>query len=481
MKKSIKKMICCLLGILGIFSGNVYAKLNEPERGSIVPDSINTTIPEELIEENNPYLELMYNIYIENEDGGSIYQEFPDGSKRAMGNVMRAGKYPTNSSAGFWASHYDAASDGSHSGVTASASNNVHIRVGPSESYDPIKASEITKESVPSLSPADIEAAGVWMPKQFTIGTDDDYAYAEINNASKFTDSIIYTDILGGNEIFGGDSGAFVGNPVQFLDSDGEWKSLDYYYNGSFDKPIPQDLRIVVSKPSIDIGSPVSIEFENWAEGDTINGEYKENNGRVLLNYEDGTAKHIADIIQRVKGTGRFGGSEYSHVGTFRASHPGVICLSTSPKIGKTNWGNYIDYSGGIQLVPANHAKFLCYNADQKAFVDGAYSQQPHYGIIANVGANKEDLYNPNYAENGEITFDPILEAVAPLYSQYLKPKYIDGDMENSTRFVISENFGTSWEESQIIMGLTGFENHGSSFEESPVANWTNIKILLQY
>ena len=168
-------------------------------------------------------------------------------------------------------------------------------------------------------------------------------------------------------------------------------------------------------------------------------------------------------------------------MGTFRASHPGVICLSTSPKVGRSNWGTYIDYSGGIQLVPANHAKFLAYNVDQKSFIDGAYSQQPHYGIIASIGSNKEDLYNPEYAPNGEITFDPILEAVAPLYSQYLKPKYIDGDIENSTMFVISEDFGVNWKETPTIMGLTGFENHSASFEESPVASWTNIKILLEY
>lgn len=484
MKKSTKKLVSFLIGILvvlGIFSGNVYANSIEKYKGSNVADSINSKIPEEVKEENIPNLELMYIIYIQNEDGGNIYQEFPDGSKREMGNVIRAGKYPTTSSAGFWASHYDAANDGSHSGITATASNNVHVRVGPSESYDPIKAAEITKASVPSLSPADIEAAGVWMPRQFTIGTEDDYVYSEINNPAKFTDSIIYTDILGGSEIFGGDSGAFVGNPVQFLDSDEEWKSLDYYYNGSFDKPIPKDLRIIVSKPSIDIGSPVSIEIENWAAGDKVNSEYKESNGRVLLNYEDGTSKHIADIIQRVRGTGRFGGSEYSHVGTFRASHPGVICLSTSPKVGKSGWGKYIDYSGGIQLVPANHAKFLAYNVDQKAFIDGAFSQQPHYGIIASIGSNKEDLYNPEYAPNGEVTFDPILEAVAPLYSQYLKPKYIENDIENSTRFVISEDFGANWQDVPIIMGLTGFDGHASSFEESPVANWTNIKILLEY
>ncbi|WP_278600547.1 hypothetical protein, partial [Clostridium tertium] len=197
MRKSTKKIICFFVGILvilGVFSRNVFANSMEKYKGSIVADSINSKIPEEVREENTPNLDLMYMIYIENRDGGSIYQEFPDGSKRSIGNVIRSGKYPTNSSAGFWASHYDAANDGTHSCITASASNNVHVRVGPNESYDPIKAAEITKASVPSLSPADIEAAGVWMPKQFTIGTEDDYVYAEINNPSKFTESIIYTD-----------------------------------------------------------------------------------------------------------------------------------------------------------------------------------------------------------------------------------------------------------------------------------------------
>lgn len=478
-----KKIMCILASAfvtVGILSANVSANV-EKVQGSNVADSINSSIPEVVKEENTPNLELMYEVYIENRDGGSIYQQYPDGTTRTMGNVIRAGKYSADSSAGFWASHYDAGNDGSHSCITATASNNVHIRVGPNESYDPIKAAEITKESVPSLSPKDIEAAGVWMPKQFTIGTEEDYSFAAINNTAGFADNIIYTDMAGGTEIFGGISGAFVGNPVHFLDSDGEWKSLDYYYNGSYDKPIPEDLKIIVSKPSIDIGSPTSIEFENWAAGDTVNGEYKDTNGRVLLNYEDGTSKHIADIIQRVKGTGRFGGSEYSHVGTFRASHPGVICLSTSPKTGRTNWGNASHYSGGIQLVPANHAKFLAYNVDQKAFIDGQFNQQPHYGIIGAVGSTAENLFNPDYAIDGKISYDPIWEAVAPLYSQYMKPKYIDGDKENSTMFVISEDFGQTYQESPTIMGLTGFKNNENSFEESPVANWTNIKILLKY
>ncbi len=475
---SMLTLACITVGIVGItVSADGFSKIN----GTSVADSINCSIPEVVQEENTPYLELMYEIYIENRDGGEIYQQFPDGSKRTMGNVIRPGKYPTDSSAGFWASHYDAGNDGSHSCITASASNNVHVRVGPNESYDPIKAAEITKETVPSLSPKDIEAYGVWMPKQFTIGTEEDYSFAAINNTGGFTNSIIYTDMMAGTELFGGDSGAFVGNPVHFLDSDGEWKSLDYYFNGSYDKPIPEDLKIIVSKPSIDIGSPVSIEIENWAAGDTVNGEVKENNGRVLLSYEDGTSKHIADMIQRVKGTGRFGGSEYSHVGTFRASHPGVICLSTSPKTGKTKWGDASHYSGGIQIVPANHAKFLCYNVDQKSFVDGAYSQQPHYGIIGAIGSTIDDLYNPNYAIDGNISYDPIWEAVAPLYSQYMKPKYIDGDKENSTMFVISEDNGQTWQECPTVMGLTGFKDHQSSFEESPVAKWTNIKILLKY
>ena len=452
-----------------------------PVKADMVPDSINCEIPQEVKEENNPELIHMYNIIIENIDGGSIIKELPNGETIKVGNVIRSGKNARSSSAGFWASHYDAANDGTHSCITASASNNIHVRVGPNESYDPIKAAEITKDKIPNLSPDNIEDAGVWMPKQFTIATEDDYAYALINDSSKFTDNIIYTDIMGGNEIFGGDSGAFVGNPVQFLDSDEEWKSLDYYYNGDYDKPIPKDLRIVVSKPVPSNGVIESIEIENWAAGDIVNGEFKEKNGRVLAHYEDGTTKHIADIIQRVRGTGRFGGSEYSHVGTFRASHPGVICLSTSPKVGKSNWGDYINYSGGIQFVPANHAKFLCYNVDQKAFIDGKYSQQPHYGIIAHIGAKKEELFDPNYVVDGKISYDPIWEAVAPLFSQYLKPKYIEGDLDNSSMFVVSSNFGETWEECPTIMGLSGFENHAASFEESPVQKWTNIKIKLKY
>lgn len=488
--KSGKKFLSVLL-CSSMLLTSVYAQADKDfslKNGHKVPDWINAEIPPELEDENSPDLEFMYHVYIENVDGGKIYQEFEDGSTKKMGNVIRAGKFASSSSAGFWASHYDAANDGSHSCVTASATNNIHFRVGPNESYDPIKASIVSKENTPGFAPGVIEDAGVWMPKQFTIATEEEYAYAAINNYSGFANNIIYTDILGGNGIFGGSGSMFVGNPLQFLDSDNVWRSMDIYYNGSYDMPIPESLRIVVSKPVPKDGTLLAIEFENWAEGDTVNNKVMDNNGKVLLHYEGKEAKHVADVLQRVKGTGRFGGGEYSHIGTVRASHPGVIDLSTSPKIGKSNWGSYTFYAGGIQIVPSNHAKFLSYNVNQQAFIDGAEytegvkSQQPHYAIISSIGSEKEDLYNPSYTPNGEqVTFDPYLEAVSPLFSQYLKPQYIDGKDELNAKFIVSKDFGETWDTPENVMGLTGFDGHASSFPDSPVAGWTNIKILLNF
>ena len=111
----------------------------------------------------------------------------------------------------------------------------------------------------------------------------------------------------------------------------------------------------------------------------------------------------------------------------------------------------------------------MAYNVDQKAFIDGQFNQQPHYGIIGAVGSTAENLFNPDYAIDGKISYDPIWEAVAPLYSQYMKPKYIEGDKENSTMFVISEDFGQTYQESPTIMGLIGLKDNANSFEEAPL------------
>ena len=67
--------------------------------------------------------------------------------------------------------------------------------------------------------------------------------------------------------------------------------------------------------------------------------------GRVIA-YGKNDIKVIARVIRPVKGTGRFGGSQFQSSGRIRASHAGVICVATS---------KYSEV-GGFQIMPLIHA-----------------------------------------------------------------------------------------------------------------------------
>ena len=67
--------------------------------------------------------------------------------------------------------------------------------------------------------------------------------------------------------------------------------------------------------------------------------------GRVILWNNEG-CEVIARVIHRVSGVGRFGGTVYQNIGRIRASHSGVIDISTSKR----------DEVGGIQIMPLKHA-----------------------------------------------------------------------------------------------------------------------------
>lgn len=408
-------------------------------------NTINTLVPSVVVEENNPVLTQMYRIYIENFTGGKISKVDNAGVHTKLGTVLRPASTAKEASEGFWAAHYDKATDGTHSVVTAIGVNAMHLRVGPTLGYDPFNPE-------------------AWMPKEISVSIKEDYDHS----GGIYSDASIYTDIPGGSAIFGGWTAPFVGNPVKFLDIDGLWKSLDTYFDGDFTKPVPKRLLIVVSKPSTSNGSPDYIEFENWSAGDTIGGISKSANGRIIMHYPNGVTKHIADVLQRVCGTGRFIGSEYADVGRIRASHPGVLCFSTSPKVGYTV--SNPNQRGGFQFVPANHAKYLNYDLGQDSFIGKA-----QWGIVGPIGADKNLLNDPRYIIDGHISYDPTWDGVAPLFGQYIKPKNIPGDIANSTYFQISTDFGVTWDSCPTIQGVTDPSTN------SPVNEWTNIRLYLRY
>lgn len=403
-----------------------------------------TTIPTQVQAENNPTMTVLFKIYIENFSGGKITKVENSGTHVLIGNVLRPATLAKDASDGFWASHYEKAYDGTHGAVTAAGVNAIHLRVGPEAAYDP-------------LNPY------AWTPKLISLGPKENYDYA----GGVYSDALIYTDIPGGSGIFGGWTAPFVGNKVEYYTSTGEWRPVTEYYNGDYTKVAPKRLLITVAKPSTSDGSPDYLEFENWAAGDQVAGVTKATNGRVLVHYPNGTTKHAADVIQRVSGTGRFDGSEYAEVGRVRASHPGVLCLSTSPKVGYTTDANK---RGGFQIIPPNHAKFLAYDLAQDSFIG-----KPQWMIIGPVGSSSSTLYDTRYTIDGKLSYDPAWEAVAPVFGMYIRPKHIPGDTANSTRFVVSTDYGATWQNPPSITGVT------DPTTNSPVNSWTNIRLYLQY
>lgn len=67
--------------------------------------------------------------------------------------------------------------------------------------------------------------------------------------------------------------------------------------------------------------------------------------GRVIA-YTHTGAKVAARVVRRIAGVGRFGGTVYQNVGRIRASHSGVIDVSTSRR----------NEVGGLQIMPLKHA-----------------------------------------------------------------------------------------------------------------------------
>jgi len=423
-----------IFAALILFNSSVLAALYD-----YPANTINNDIPAELINENIPSFNLEYEIEIQNTSNGLIKKIVND-QEILIGKILRpASKLKTMDH--FWAGHYLKACPGEGvSTIEAVGVNAIHIRVGDNaETYNP-------------------EFPEVWYPKILDIGIKELY----FNNKPDFDDAVIYTNIPGGENLFGGENTPYPGNPVYYLNEKNEWISLDDFFNGSYAKSVPENIKIKVYKAYTKEGRPDYIEFENWSSGDEINGNIMFKNGRVLLHYPNQELRYVADVIQRVKKTGRFIGSEYAEPGRIRAAHGGVICLSTSEKIGYVN-NTKNNLRGGIQIIPANHAKYLYY------YKLNDFSFNPQYMIIAHTNADnlllKNDRYvidiseNKNEIEKIVLSYNPILEGVAPLFSLYLQP-----NLKNY--FTISKDFGISWEPCPKIHGIT----YAPSY-------WTNIRI----
>ena len=200
-----------------------------------------------------------------------------------------------------------------------------------------------------------------------------------INNASLQSEvspeSAAYTDIPGGSGIFGGPFTPFVGNHI-FLDNDRVNKLL----------PLPSEYVpkvgdvwvIPIERPK---HYPKALVFENRF------------GGRITIQYRDEEPRIIGEVLRPVLGIGRFQGSYFADVGRVRANHCGVIDIATCPH-GKT---------GSFQIVPANHA------------------MSPETDYI-------RELTQWMVVGPASVT-DPSREGTAPLFSQFIRPRYDHKDV----------------------------------------------------
>jgi len=180
-------------------------------------------------------------------------------------------------------------------------------------------------------------------------------------------DSSLYTNFQAGEGIFGGGYAPFVGNKVYISD-----KPLN--------KPVSigDVITIIVTKP------------QKWPKAMLFDNKF---GGRVSLVYSNGDEEIVGEVLRPVLGVGRFAGSRWITAGRIRASHPGVIDISTS--VG--------DRVGGFQIIPSNHA------------------QSPEMGGART--ATQWMVVGPPKVTGAS------LEGAAPLFKYFLKPQYNADDI----------------------------------------------------
>lgn len=190
---------------------------------------------------------------------------------------------------------------GQSSTVVASAVNAVHIKVFGLASLD--RGSSIT------IAPHEL------------LGKNLD------GSPGRLIDYIIYTDMESGVYLFGGSFSPPQGSAVRCL-RDGQVKRLEL----GFVPQVGDEFLIEVKGP---VPSLRSLSFENRPKG------------RVEAEYSNMTRVAVAFVTKPVSGVGRFEGGYLSPSSTIRASHAGVIDISTSGR----------GQIGGFQIIPWNHSR----------------------------------------------------------------------------------------------------------------------------
>jgi len=292
--------------------------------------------------ENRPYMVEMYRVRIPNVRGGTIeVSENKGQSWKAIGHVLLPSEQVSNQ--GYTASRW--VDDGD---IAAVAVNSIHIKTDYNLSDD----------------------RGVI----FSIAPFESYT-SDMKDLLISPDSQIYTDIKGGESLFGGGYSPFVGSKIATIDASGNL----YLLSTGFVPHIGNNFIIMVERPA---RYPKEIVFENRF------------GGLITIKYIDGEKRYIGQVLRPIEGIGRFLGSEYADVGRIRANHAGVICISTSP----------LGYIGGFQIIPAGHGM-------SKEMITARTLTQ--WMVIGPVSA-----------------LDPSFEGLAPFFKYFIQPRYQEDDID---------------------------------------------------
>ncbi|MER6177906.1 hypothetical protein [Streptosporangium sp. NPDC001681] len=433
---------------------------NPPHPGGApvgISNMVGTPIPPHAKPENNPRFVAQFHVEIDNSTGGAIEHVALDGTRTVLGHVQRPATATVKANDGFWASKYSRAVDGTAGHLLATSVYVLRSKVWPEESYDPLRYE--------NFDPATGERD--WTTSLLNIRPDR-FIGADWGNWLADT---IYTDIPGGSGIFGGKSSLPTGAPLSYFDEAKQaWLPIAEHFRANPDAAPPQKLRFTAYQPLVRNASPTYLEFENWAAGDTVAGKTHKKNGGIYVGYARGEKRRVADVVQRVQGTGRFGGTEFAHIGQMDTNHPGALTFSTSPFVG-FSWDENV--RGGFQIVPANHVKFLSNDLNQNSFMG-----RPQWLIVGPVGADPKRLTDERYIIDGKTSFSPGWEAIAPVFGMYARTTFDPAKLDESTYFEVSYDYGKTW---QLSPEFTGVHAPNTCQAANCPQNWTNIRVHLVY
>ena len=194
--------------------------------------------------------------------------------------------------------------------------------------------------------------------------------------------SSVFTDIPGGRGIFGGPFTPFVANEIS-LDNDRN-NTLSALPSGYTPK-LGDSWVIKIERPR---RYPREIIFENRF------------GGLITINYRGQKPRAIGQVLRPVLGVGRFVGSYFTERGRLRANHNGVIDIGLAPPETTGTKGRI----GSFQIVPANHAM-----SPETNYI----RELTQWMVVGPVSA-----------------LDPSWEGTAPLFSQFLRPRFDPSDFQ---------------------------------------------------